>query len=161
MAKWYIQNSIRMTFGNGVVTFNEGDTIDDTLYDVSKILLAGGQLVPQMAGSNAAATQAVGQHKRGAFDVERMNQPQWGMYARAFQITVANTASNATYALSPAEPDASYFVQASASALSAGANGQSAVLAGFTKTAGNLVLAVETAPGSSQSVTFDVLLYRA
>ena len=161
MAKWYISNSIRMTLGNGVITFNEGDVIDDTLYDVAKIRLAGGQLVPQMAGSNAQSAQAVAQHQRGAFDVERMNQPAWGAYVRAFQVTIANTASNVTYALSPAEPDALYYVSASASALSAGANGQSAILAGMTKTAGNLVVAVMTAPGSSQSVTFDVLVVRA
>ena len=83
-----------------------------------------------------------------------------GWPARRGQLTIADANTTGTVTLSPTEPDASYFVQLTASAAGGGPAAGALTVGGVNKATGSFVVTLTDAPGAGKSVVYDWFLHR-
>jgi hypothetical protein len=84
--------------------------------------------------------------------------PSWP--TRRGQVTIADAATTGTVTLTPAEPDAGYFVQMTPVTLSGGPATGALTVGGVAKAAGSFVVTVTAAPGAGKSVVYDWFVHR-
>jgi hypothetical protein len=84
--------------------------------------------------------------------------PSWPQ--RRGQVAIVDTATAATVTLTPAEPDALYFVQLTPVATTGGAPLGASTVTGVTKGAGSFQVVVSAAPGAGRQVIYDWLVHR-
>jgi hypothetical protein len=84
--------------------------------------------------------------------------PSWP--ARRGQLTIADANTTGVVTLSPSEPDASYFVQLTASAAAGGPASGAYTVGGVVKTSSTFTVTVTAAPGAGKSVTYDWFVHR-
>jgi hypothetical protein len=161
MAQWIMINSISLSFGKGVVVLEAGDTVDDSLYNMTQIQGAGGQFIPasDVFAANLQTYMKKQARYKGNRNQEAFNQPFWGLYARKGQITITGTNTSGVLALSPVELDTNYFVTADITA-SSGANTVLCPISSVSKNTGNVTINLQASPGAANSVTFDIVLFR-
>jgi hypothetical protein len=79
---------------------------------------------------------------------------------RSGQVVIAETDNTATITLTPAEPDAAYFVQATANGATPGAAAGALTIVGTIKTAGSFQLVLTAPPGAGKNVVYDWMVHR-
>ena len=123
-------------------------------------LLAGARRATMVAGLTVQGPLQV-QSANAALvlqEISDVGTPSWPQ--RRGQVAIADTATTATVTLTPADPDALYFVQLTPVATTGGAPVGANTITGVTKTAGSFTVAVATAPGAGRFVVYDWLVHR-
>lgn len=136
----------------------EGSTFDPNSFDPSDL---PDPATTNLAQAQTTANSAYSLAAQNASDIDDVQETtalieKWA----AGQLTISNTDTVGTFTFSKAQENTSYFAQLQPIGTTGSPTTDSLIVVDVTKATDDIEVTIQTAPGSGNSVIFDVLIYR-